>query len=133
MLSAPSLCGVFGSDGIGAVVQEYTKHLVEERGCKWSTTSTRVGAFLSVSRFVHAARMARATPGATVSSAPVEQLAAIHRACSGPGLRRAMFSATLPTHVEALARKVLKKPLEITVGERNTAATNVAQKILIPS
>lgn len=39
----------------------------------------------------------------------------------------AMFSATLPLHVEALARTVLKKPLEIIVGERNTAATNVTQ------
>jgi len=28
----------------------------------------------------------------------------------------AMFSATLPTHVEALARQVLKRPLEITAG-----------------
>merc|ERR1719502_927816 len=44
-----------------------------------------------------------------------------------PDKQVAMFSATLPAHVEALARKVLKKPLEITVGERNTAATNVCQ------
>jgi len=44
-----------------------------------------------------------------------------------PDKQVAMFSATLPTHVEALARQVLKKPLEITVGERNTAATNVTQ------
>jgi len=44
-----------------------------------------------------------------------------------PDKQVAMFSATLPTHVEALARQVLKKPLEIAVGERNTAATNVTQ------
>lgn len=44
-----------------------------------------------------------------------------------PDKQVALFSATLPTHVEALARKVLKKPLEITVGERNTAASNVSQ------
>merc|ERR1719424_1334299 len=44
-----------------------------------------------------------------------------------PDKQVAMFSATLPTHVEALARQVLKKPLEINVGERNTAATNVSQ------
>eukprot|EP00930_Biecheleria_cincta_P055169 TRINITY_DN4151_c0_g1_i1.p1 TRINITY_DN4151_c0_g1~~TRINITY_DN4151_c0_g1_i1.p1 ORF type:complete len:1282 (+),score=365.70 TRINITY_DN4151_c0_g1_i1:151-3996(+) len=44
-----------------------------------------------------------------------------------PDKQVAMFSATLPAHVEALARTVLKKPLEITVGERNTAATNVVQ------
>mmetsp|Transcript_83979 Transcript_83979/g.246261 ORF Transcript_83979/g.246261 Transcript_83979/m.246261 type:complete len:1529 (+) Transcript_83979:240-4826(+) len=44
-----------------------------------------------------------------------------------PDKQVAMFSATLPTHVEALARTVLKRPLEISVGERNTAATNVTQ------
>mmetsp|Transcript_46116 Transcript_46116/g.107888 ORF Transcript_46116/g.107888 Transcript_46116/m.107888 type:complete len:1058 (+) Transcript_46116:122-3295(+) len=44
-----------------------------------------------------------------------------------PDKQVAMFSATLPAHVEALARKVLKKPLEISVGERNTAASNVTQ------
>eukprot|EP00929_Paragymnodinium_shiwhaense_P047327 TRINITY_DN23_c2_g1_i1.p1 TRINITY_DN23_c2_g1~~TRINITY_DN23_c2_g1_i1.p1 ORF type:complete len:1441 (-),score=491.69 TRINITY_DN23_c2_g1_i1:25-4347(-) len=48
---------------------------------------------------------------------------------SRPDKQVALFSATLPTHVEALARTVLKKPLEITVGERNTAATNVVQQI----
>ncbi|CAE7199058.1 unnamed protein product [Symbiodinium sp. CCMP2592] len=44
-----------------------------------------------------------------------------------PDKQVAMFSATLPAHVEALARKVLKKPLEISVGEKNTAASNVTQ------
>jgi ATP-dependent RNA helicase DDX46/PRP5 len=44
-----------------------------------------------------------------------------------PDKQVALFSATLPTHVEALARTVLKKPLEIIVGERNAAATNVSQ------
>jgi len=44
-----------------------------------------------------------------------------------PDKQVAMLSATLPTHVEALARQCLKKPLEITVGERNTAAVNVTQ------
>jgi len=44
-----------------------------------------------------------------------------------PDKQVAMFSATLPAHVEALARKVLKKPLEISVGERNAAASNVTQ------
>merc|ERR1719424_125823 len=44
-----------------------------------------------------------------------------------PDKQVAMLSATLPTHVEALARQCLKKPIEITVGERNTAAVNVTQ------
>merc|ERR1712013_383302 len=44
-----------------------------------------------------------------------------------PDKQVAMLSATLPTHVEALARQVLKKPLEISVGERNTAASNITQ------
>merc|ERR1719262_1728747 len=46
-----------------------------------------------------------------------------------PDKQVAMLSATLPTHVEALARQCLKKPIEITVGERNTAAANVTQYV----
>ena len=41
-------------------------------------------------------------------------------ACTHPDCVRALFSATLPEAVEGLARSVLKDPLRITVGERNT-------------
>ncbi|OQR90663.1 DEAD/DEAH box RNA helicase [Achlya hypogyna] len=38
-----------------------------------------------------------------------------------------LFSATFPRAVETLARKVLKKPIEITVGLRSTASGDITQ------
>ncbi|KDO23957.1 hypothetical protein SPRG_10653 [Saprolegnia parasitica CBS 223.65] len=38
-----------------------------------------------------------------------------------------LFSATFPRAVETLARKVLKKPIEITVGARSTASGDITQ------
>jgi ATP-dependent RNA helicase DDX46/PRP5 len=37
----------------------------------------------------------------------------------------ALFSATFPRNVEALARKILTKPVEIIVGARGQACHNV--------
>eukprot|EP00887_Chlorella_sp_A99_P000722 scaffold5.g722.t1 len=59
-----------------------------------------------------------------------EQIDAVIAACSHPDCVRGLFSATLPEQVEALARSVLKDPLRVTVGERNTAAATVAQRLL---
>ncbi|KAI9016328.1 P-loop containing nucleoside triphosphate hydrolase protein [Phycomyces nitens] len=44
-----------------------------------------------------------------------------------PGRQTVLFSATFPRQMEALARKVLKKPLEITVGGRSVVCDDVEQ------
>lgn len=41
----------------------------------------------------------------------------------------ALFSATFPRNVEALARKILNKPVEVIVGARGQACHNVEQVI----
>lgn len=43
----------------------------------------------------------------------------------------ALFSATFPKNVEILAKRVLKKPLEIVIGIRGQICRNVDQEILI--
>ena len=48
------------------------------------------------------------------------QIDTVIAACRHRGCTRALFSATLPEAVENLARSVLKDPLRVTVGERNT-------------
>ncbi|PVU85548.1 hypothetical protein BB559_006956 [Furculomyces boomerangus] len=40
-----------------------------------------------------------------------------------------LFSATFPRQMEALARKVLKKPLEITVGGRSVVCSDIEQRV----
>ncbi|KAJ3012913.1 pre-mRNA processing RNA-helicase [Thoreauomyces humboldtii] len=44
-----------------------------------------------------------------------------------PSRQTILFSATFPRKMEALARKILRKPLEITVGARSVVASDVTQ------
>lgn len=44
-----------------------------------------------------------------------------------PDRQTVLFSATFPRQMEALARKILSKPLEITVGGRSTVAPEITQ------
>jgi ATP-dependent RNA helicase DDX46/PRP5 len=41
-----------------------------------------------------------------------------------------MFSATFPKQMEALARKTLHKPIEITVGGRSIVCKDVVQNVV---
>ncbi len=42
-----------------------------------------------------------------------------------------LFSATMPRGIEAIARSYMKKPMEITVGARNTGAENVSHQYYV--
>lgn len=44
-----------------------------------------------------------------------------------PDRQTVLFSATFPRQMEALARKILKRPLEITVGGRSIVAPEIEQ------
>ncbi|KAJ3158714.1 pre-mRNA processing RNA-helicase [Geranomyces michiganensis] len=44
-----------------------------------------------------------------------------------PARQTILFSATFPKKMEALARKILRRPLEITVGARSVVASDVTQ------
>eukprot|EP00743_Colponemidia_sp_Colp-15_P006333 GILK01006814.1.p1 GENE.GILK01006814.1~~GILK01006814.1.p1 ORF type:complete len:1135 (+),score=266.68 GILK01006814.1:28-3432(+) len=46
-----------------------------------------------------------------------------------PDRQTVMFSATFPKHVEMLAKKILKKPVEIVVGTRGKACATVKQYV----
>ena len=58
------------------------------------------------------------------------QVDRILAACTHPRVTRALMSATLPAHVESLARTLLVDPVRITVGLRNSAAASVKQRLL---
>ena len=46
-----------------------------------------------------------------------------------PAAQKVLFSATFPKTMEGLARKVLDKPLEITVGGRSVVAAEIDQRV----
>ena len=48
-----------------------------------------------------------------------------------PDRQTVMFSATFPKQMEALARRVLHKPIEVTVGGRSVVCKDVVQNIII--
>ncbi|OXB72212.1 UNVERIFIED_CONTAM: hypothetical protein H355_014953 [Colinus virginianus] len=50
-------------------------------------------------------------------------------ASTRPDRQTCMFSATFPPHIEALARRILRKPLEIIVGEKGRTASTVQQYV----
>ena len=51
---------------------------------------------------------------------------------STPEDKRVMlFSATMPRGIEAIAHSYMKKPMEITVGDRNTGAENVSHQYYV--
>ncbi|XP_077870505.1 putative ATP-dependent RNA helicase DDX46 [Saccoglossus kowalevskii] len=48
-----------------------------------------------------------------------------------PDRQTVMFSATFPRQMEALARRILNKPLEVQVGGRSVVCSDVEQKVAI--
>ncbi len=47
-----------------------------------------------------------------------------------PDRQTVMFSATFPRQMEALARRVLSKPIEIQVGGRSVVCADVGQHVV---
>ena len=51
-------------------------------------------------------------------------------ACTHPHIQRALFSATLPPTIEALARTVLRDPISISVGAKNAGNSDIEQRLV---
>lgn len=47
-----------------------------------------------------------------------------------PDRQTVMFSATFPRQMEALARRILNKPIEVQVGGRSVVCKDVAQHVV---
>lgn len=48
-----------------------------------------------------------------------------------PDRQTVMFSATFPRQMEALARRILKKPIEVQVGGRSIVCKEVEQNVAV--
>lgn len=49
-----------------------------------------------------------------------------------PDRQTVMFSATFPRAMEALARRILAKPIEVQVGGRSVVCSDVEQHVVSP-
>lgn len=63
----------------------------------------------------------------------LDQVDKVLSACSHPQLKRALFSATMEQGVETLARTVLRDPVRMVVGARNSATASIQQELLFVS
>ncbi|KAG0239761.1 RNA-dependent ATPase rok1 [Actinomortierella wolfii] len=60
----------------------------------------------------------------------LEQTDEIFAACSHPSLQKSLFSATLPSGVEALANTFMRSPIRIVIGSKNAATETINQKLV---
>ncbi|CCE62735.1 hypothetical protein TPHA_0D00940 [Tetrapisispora phaffii CBS 4417] len=60
----------------------------------------------------------------------VEQTDDILNSCSDPSLRKAMFSATIPSNVEEIAQTIMMDPIRVIIGHKEAANANIEQKLI---
>ncbi|KAF9200455.1 RNA-dependent ATPase rok1 [Haplosporangium sp. Z 27] len=60
----------------------------------------------------------------------LEQTDEIFAACSHASLQKSLFSATLPSGVEALANTFMRSPIRIVIGSKNAATETINQKLV---
>ncbi|GJJ73878.1 ATP-dependent RNA helicase DDX52/ROK1 [Entomortierella parvispora] len=60
----------------------------------------------------------------------LEQTDEIFAACSHASLQKSLFSATLPSGVEALASTFMRSPIRIVIGSKNAATETIDQKLV---
>lgn len=60
----------------------------------------------------------------------VEQTDDILSSCSDPALRKAMFSATIPSNVEEIAQTIMNDPVRAIIGHKEAANASIEQKLV---
>ncbi|KAJ3193598.1 RNA-dependent ATPase rok1 [Irineochytrium annulatum] len=59
----------------------------------------------------------------------LEQMDDIFAACTNEGLKKSLFSATMPSSIETLARTFMKDPIRVIIGQANSATDTITQKL----
>ncbi|KAJ3218199.1 RNA-dependent ATPase rok1 [Dinochytrium kinnereticum] len=59
----------------------------------------------------------------------LEQMDEIFAACTHPKLRKSLFSATMPSGIESLARTFMDDPIRIIIGHANSATETITQRL----
>ncbi|KAJ1732650.1 RNA-dependent ATPase rok1 [Coemansia biformis] len=60
----------------------------------------------------------------------LEQVDEILAACTSPSLQISLFSATMPSSVEQMAKTIMKDPIRIIVGTQNAATESIDQQLV---
>ena len=92
-VNTPSF-GLFASATVGAAVQAFIRE--KTASCKYSRVANVVGSLVAASRFTHATLKARAAPEVVVSTAPLEEMIALHAQCLSEARQAAKFDLVKP-------------------------------------
>lgn len=60
----------------------------------------------------------------------LEQMDEIFSSCSNNHIQKSLFSATIPSGVEELAKSIMKDPIQVVIGRKNAATSLIEQKLL---
>lgn len=60
----------------------------------------------------------------------IEQTDSIIEQCTSPRLRKALFSATIPSGVEEIANNIMVSPVRVIIGKKEGASTTIDQNIV---
>lgn len=60
----------------------------------------------------------------------LEQTDDILNSCTDPSLCKSMFSATIPSNVEEIAKSIMLDPLRVIIGHKEAANSNIEQKLI---
>lgn len=60
----------------------------------------------------------------------IEQTDEILSSCTDPSLRKAMFSATIPSSVEEMVNSIMNDPVRVIIGHKEAANANIEQKLI---
>ncbi|KAJ1928210.1 RNA-dependent ATPase rok1 [Tieghemiomyces parasiticus] len=60
----------------------------------------------------------------------LQQVDTILAACTHSGLRKQLFSATIPPEIEDLAQSIMRDPVRLFIGFRNAATEDVEQRLV---
>jgi len=60
----------------------------------------------------------------------LEQMDEIIAACNSPTLQTSLFSATIHSGVESIARTIMKDPIRIVIGQKNAATETIKQRLV---
>ncbi|KAJ3285141.1 RNA-dependent ATPase rok1, partial [Blyttiomyces sp. JEL0837] len=63
----------------------------------------------------------------------LEQMDEVFAACSSNRLQRYLFSATMPSGIESLARTFMRDPIRVIIGQSNAATDTIKQKLTFVS
>ena len=88
-VAAPSL-GIFANPEIGRVIQEFAES--KQLTCKHARVANLLGSLVSAARFTYAVLTAKAAPGETVSTAPLNELLALHTQSLAEARKESKFS-----------------------------------------